>query len=412
MSLSVGHDNNGRRIQTFDQSLVDYVDRLGKDENTLTIILADHGNTYTQYTVTDLEGRFEMYHPSLFMIVPRNVAKMLGSEAMRALRTNQRRLVNMYDLHYTLMALAGPLDKGRVSPQGVFTPISVNRTCNDIKLLTPNLCVCEGWDSPTTNDTLKISLVEFAVGEMNNLIDQKFMEGSKGKENQFPLLKSCRSLVPIQFENVRERNDQKGMLRTTMDIYVKSLEENPGKWETFHVEIESKETPDSSSMDLKLIHFDRMSVFEKYKKCSDVGVTPLLCICSNTPETHRVDESKRKIDISVIQNRLHSFQAQASVKFLDKRECLLLVRRHHSKQSFSMEFANLCLDFDISVFVKIADLDNIKLSRNLPVELRIPAGTMRLGFTARKDLDYWSSTFKIKTLVTEIRNRSQEFSAL
>lgn len=42
--------------------------------------------------------------------------------------------------------------------------------CNDIELKIFNFCVCEGWDSFIINDFLKIVIVEFVVGEFNNMI--------------------------------------------------------------------------------------------------------------------------------------------------------------------------------------------------------------------------------------------------
>ena len=179
-ALNVGHHDIGRRIQSLDSDLAHYLSTMAKDQNTLTIILADHGNTYTEYTYATLEGRFEMFHPSLFVIVPNKVAGLLGRDALSALEVNQRRLVTMIDLHHSLLPLAGYLS-GFVKSVGLFTPILPTRTCNDVELRTPNLCVCEGWDSPTTNDSSKISIVEFAVGELNNLVLAQFAKSADGK---------------------------------------------------------------------------------------------------------------------------------------------------------------------------------------------------------------------------------------
>jgi hypothetical protein len=193
-----------------------------------------------------------------------------------------------------------------------------------------------------------------------------------------------------------------------MDIYIKSVKENPEVLEIFHVEIESDETPDSNSMDLTLVHFDRMSVFEKYKACSDTGVSPLFCICSNTQGRRELPDYKNKIPISIIKDYLNSFQTKASVKNLDKRGCVFIVQRSHQKQSFSFEFLNRCLDVDVSVFVDADDLQNMKVSRNLPMEMELPAGSVRFAFTARKDLSYWESNFRfVAQIITNKKDKQK-----
>ena len=121
-ALNVAQDDSSIRTQTLDADLESYVTSMANDENTSTIILADHGNTYTSYMSEVLEGRFEMFHPSLLVIVPDRVASLLGKNAMSALEINQKRLFTMVELHHSLMALAGPV-RG-VNPVGVFTPIS------------------------------------------------------------------------------------------------------------------------------------------------------------------------------------------------------------------------------------------------------------------------------------------------
>ena len=44
-SLNVGHDDEGRRIQSLDSDLARYVTTMATNQDTLTILLADHGNT-------------------------------------------------------------------------------------------------------------------------------------------------------------------------------------------------------------------------------------------------------------------------------------------------------------------------------------------------------------------------------
>ena len=95
-ALNVGYDGGGLRIQSIDADLAKFVEEMSNLNNTLTIIFADHGNTYTDFVYLDNEGKYEMFHPTLFVIIPRDVRTYLGSEIMTSLRTNQKRLLSWY----------------------------------------------------------------------------------------------------------------------------------------------------------------------------------------------------------------------------------------------------------------------------------------------------------------------------
>jgi len=82
-ALNIAHDPNGRRVQGIDADLSDFFSKMTEAENTLTIFFSDHGNTYSEYVYLVMEGRYEQYHPGLFMVVPDNVQKLLGHEAMK-----------------------------------------------------------------------------------------------------------------------------------------------------------------------------------------------------------------------------------------------------------------------------------------------------------------------------------------
>ena len=74
--------------------------------NTFTLIYADHGNTYTEYQVSMLEGRLEMYHPVLLGILPKDLGRKFGKNIVENLRTNQGRLLHLFDIRESLVELA------------------------------------------------------------------------------------------------------------------------------------------------------------------------------------------------------------------------------------------------------------------------------------------------------------------
>ncbi|EDO39325.1 predicted protein [Nematostella vectensis] len=411
MSLSVGHDHVGRRIQTLDPALVQYVTSLAHEQKTITVILADHGNTYTEFASTILEGRFEMFHPHLFVIVPRGVSRILGEEAMAALRANQRRLTTMIDIHHALMALAGPIPKG-VRPVGIFGQIP-DRTCNDVELRTPNLCVCEGWDSPTTNDTSKLALVEFAIGQLNNKIDRQFLHyNTKDNRALSTLTKSCSRLHPVRFENVRERNSRFGSLITSLDIYVRpfvangdlDLTSGHAHLDIFHVEVESTESPNLSSMDLRILSYDRVTEFGKFKQCADPGVSLKLCICSVEPR-HTVFQSLKSL-LNIIHRPWKISDNKVSITTVDRQGCVYLIMRNYTF-SFAFEIFNQCADKGYLLLVMTRD-SNIKFSTSPPFEINVAPESVTFAFSARKDINYWESSLETRIQVIKIINRRNE----
>lgn len=398
-ALNVGHDDTGRRIQSLDSDLARYVSTITNDENTLTIILADHGNTYTEYTHAILEGRFEMFHPSLFVIVPNRVAGLLGRDALSALEVNQRRLVTMIDVHNSLLPLAWPL-MGFVKPVGLFTPILANRTCNDVELRTPNLCVCEGWDSPTTNDSLKISMVEFAVGQLNNMVQEQFAKSAKGKTKMYPILHACERLRPLRFENVRERNSKSdGGLITSFDIYFKAGNVVNQEEDIIHVEVKSKELANQNSLQMELVHYDRLTLFGKYDACADEGVNLKLCICSRSK--NKKSSIANLEEVPWLEYTTFLFK-RAKARHIGDIECLFLIKRNYSSGiSVAFEIANTCLNEMFTLKISV-DFDNMRLSRTLPFKTNVQAGSIKFAFSARAEIDYWDTFIDV---TVDIENR-------
>lgn len=58
---------------------------------------------------------------------------------MRNLIANQGRLVTMLDIHYLLKYIATPAKAVR---EGLVSTLSPERTCQDLTLYQPNICIC------------------------------------------------------------------------------------------------------------------------------------------------------------------------------------------------------------------------------------------------------------------------------
>ena len=357
---------------------------MANEQNTLTVILADHGNTYTGYSSEFLEGRFEMYHPSLFIIVPDRVAALLGRKAMSALGENQRRLVTMIELHHSLMVLVNPLS-GNVKLKGLFSPIAMNRTCDALELRLPNLCVCEGWDVPANNDTSRIPIAEFAMGQLNNLLENQI-------QNIYE--RSCQRLQPLWFENIRERNSKKdGSLITSMDIRVKAGDVVPQREDIFHVEVMTREMFGENSLQMTLVSFDRLTLFGKYAECADNDVDLKLCVCSQKA-------IQKKLMVAFSSEHWVHFGQRPVVRKLNNTNCLWLITWPFAKNtSNTYEVANLCHSQTYRVKIYVKKVSYIKFSCELPVTLIVAPGNVLFAFSVRKHISYWNTHIEVNTEV-------------
>lgn len=401
MALNVAHDHRSIRTQTLDVDLERYVTDMAQEENTFTIILADHGNTYTTYTSDVLEGRFEMFHPSLFIIVPDKVASRLGKNAMSALAANQRRLVTMIELHRSLMVLAKPLIGG-VKQVGLFTPMSPNRTCDNLELRTPNLCVCEGWDVPADNDTSRMPIAEFAIGQLNNRIQEQYQEELPLKANTRAgagkIRRSCQRLLPLWFENVRERNSlTDGSLITSMDFRVAAGDGVPQREDIFHVEVWTREIKGEKSLQMNLLSYDRLTLFGKYAACADHNVELKLCVCSQNATKTR-SEITPKVIIPEIWKR---FGQRPVVKNVSNSQlCLKLITwSYDEKNSKAYEVANVCQNQLYRVKILAVKASNVKFSRQLPFHLDVKPVEVLFVLSVRRHISYWNAEVEIAVTV-------------
>lgn len=175
--FDTAHTPYGTRIVNLDGMLAEYFRNMAYDSSTLTFVLADHGHTRTGYAET-LEGRFELFNPTMFMIIPNHVAHLLGKERMAALVKNQKRLFTTVDIHKALMTLHNQSAPGDYRTAGIFAPIAANRTCEELPLLPLTRCKCDGWDHVVVDNAPKHKwLAERALGNINNNIQEQYTKG-------------------------------------------------------------------------------------------------------------------------------------------------------------------------------------------------------------------------------------------
>lgn len=373
--LNVGHEDSGLRIQTFDEVLANFVQNLGTDQNTLSIILSDHGNTYGAFPRT-MEGRFEVFQPHLFIIIPNQIQNLLGKNRVWTLKQNQKRLVSIIDLHYTLMAVASDFgNNGLQQHFGLFEPISRNRSCEDLQLLSSSLCVCQGWETKVHANSLHSIIAEFVLGQLNGKIQTQFLENIRTKR---PVsgFGSCERLKGKRFDNVREkRNDE--TLTVSLDIYVQSQE-------LFSATVQV--ISESVLIKMKLVQYTRFSEYGIYKSCADKGVDLRLCICEQ--QTTKLNSTSKTYSPSVSRETFattkkpptpkwqHYGNVFDSVTRADEmhENCLFILLREH-KSGVVMEAANSCSFVTYSIELHLS-LSNMQVSEMTPLHKELGPGAI------------------------------------
>ncbi len=178
---NVAHEDTGLRVQTLDDRLSQHLKRVAdKHANTLTLVLADHGNTYGPFAEATIEGRIESYHPVMIMMIPEKVASLWGQNKMEALMSNQHKLVSVLDLHkmlYYIGSGSGVTNPNSHPDLGLMSHISSKRTCLDIPRSMPSICICEGLETVVTQQPKHILMAEYAIGMLNNKL-HKFSHNS------------------------------------------------------------------------------------------------------------------------------------------------------------------------------------------------------------------------------------------
>nr|XP_006819452.1 PREDICTED: uncharacterized protein LOC100371272 [Saccoglossus kowalevskii] len=361
--LNVAHEDSGRRVQTLDKDLSQLVDKLSK-QHALTVMYADHGNAYGRYIQGTEEGRIELFNPFLFIIVPKTVSNVLGPVRMNALSKNQYRLVSILDLHYMMKSLVPSKKqtqvenvnkKYSVQRDGLLSLISVNRSCYDIPRIQPNLCICQGFDSWVKNDSSHAIIAEFALGQINNAIQEQFTAAHPKAKTGFG---SCRRLIATRFGSVRESHNEDNLVRTKMDLYIPAGENSGNTEDVFFVTVE---TVMNQHHRMKLLSYERVSSYSQYDNCADDGVSTKLCICSLKQPRQPV-----KLNQSPAWDRMPPVLSTENAVKNIHNNCVYLIERQNKAGSV-LEMANVCKENKYNVTINI-DYAHMIASHDLPIQ--------------------------------------------
>lgn len=389
--LNTGHEPSGKRIRADDNILSKFLEEMARSDNTLTLLISDHGGKTSDYAIETLPGSLEVYSPMMFMIIPHKVAQRLGKDRMNALKLNQKRLVTFADLHHTLNSIAALIDDGRTQDKvsGLLQPIPLTRTCADIKDISPEgMCRCEGWRKFLSPNSMEVIwLAEFALGQINNMIQMQYSQGFAGnkskRKNGFG---RCAMFVGKSIERPRQELLGKDYI-TTLVLVVEPAYGVESK-ERFEVQLKHSSVREHN---ITFIKYTRLSFYSRYKGCVDKNVDLNLCACA----MHHSNKHRRS-DIEDLIRARHfvDFGMTSSTRSLASK-CLLVTIRHlkrlvvSKKQTrvMSIEVANVCENETMRV--KLGGIHRVtRFSRALPISIVLMPRTIQFSLSVLNEWKY------------------------
>lgn len=378
LMLDSNHEDTGLRLKQVDEDLAKHVTFLADQQNTLTFILSDHGNNYGQFVSKTTESQVELFHTTLFVIVPDRAAALLGDDKIRSLYTNQHRLISLLDVHRTLQGLlpnTGVMKENDVKygvhADGLLSPVSASRTCDSIPRIPPNICICQDFEKTVASDSSFGLFAEFALAQMNREILQQQVNAKRALAGN----RACQKLIGVRFDNVKIREEHINETVMKLDLYVKGSESTGRQEEKYLVVVDFNFEMDAS---MTFLGFDRLSPYSPYEVCANHDVDLRLCIC----DVEDVDE----VSIPYWKNILTSSVSWIETNFSSVHEsCLYLAKRQYSS-GVVLAVVNVCphlhyvIEFD---FLTV----NMYSSSVMPVNMTLSSRSeelLTIGFQKNK----------------------------
>lgn len=386
MMLDTAHEDTGIRIKQIDEDLAKYVSFLARQANTVSFILSDHGSTYGRFLSASPESYVEIFHPSLFMIVPDFASKIIRDTKMKALHINQRRLVSLIDVHYTLKGLLPNikkldlnLSKYSFNNDGLLSPVSPFRKCSDIPRLHPNLCICQGSYRTERNSSYYALFAEFAL----NCINKRIAEQQKDNKG------SCLALVATRFSDVKISTDNGiGGAMIILDIYVRSSYRAQYEEDRFSVTMFFDSTTQREG--ILFLGYHRLTPFSIYQSCADPSVDLDICICERYPTVGIKNKQFYIMPETVLWTKTY--------KTMVHKPCLFLNARNYTA-GVALYISNACSDRKYVILFHFLS-KNLFSSGKMPVKETVGPVMKRLlvvGIRKKENLPWtYKYTMKLK----------------
>ena len=397
------HERSGQRVVNDDNALSKLLQQAAYMDNTVTIFISDHGAKSTAFSYYTTQGRHEVFQPLIFMIIPHAVSNKLGSDVMNALVANQKRLVGIQDLGDALRAYLNP-----TAPklQGLFRSVSLNRTCEDLGLGSDVLCLCDKMDKSVSNTSLVVKwAAEFALGSLNNMIQDQFITGQKQNTSKsyFYGYGACQRYIGLEIGLARHvAVDQQEILAFT--LYVQPFDRKTK--EAFDIKVSFPVKRDEG---MSLDKFTRASSFNEYEQCADKNVNPKLCTCRSSKQ--RTFKWQNRFIKKATSQRSFSL---APVGHVLDHPCLKIISRSRQfhlpsgrKQNATStyEALNTCSEITYDFTIDIEKAKGSRISHKLPHTVTLFPRTITFLIAVKNSWKYGVFVPKFSFVKRTLRDR-------
>ena len=431
--LLTSHDTNGRRIVNDDESLADLFHHAAHLRNTVTIFTSDHGAKANNFAAYTTQGRQEVFQPLLFIIIPYEVSESLGQDVMNALVVNQNRLVGLEDLHHSLVSILdtdpniwathkedhpenGDLhpgsdpENGDLHPgsdpknwvlhadpngprlRGLFKPVPLHRTCEQMKLSSDVLCLCDGMDKSVPNYSQIVQwAAEFALGTLNNRIQEQYTTALRLKPgvlaSGFYGYGACQRYTGTGIMRARHTvagSEQKLFFSLLAKPFDRKTEE------IFDVQVSFAMKQNANGITLN--DMIRVSPFNKYEKCTDKGVDPKLCACHADQRNNTLWRNELYLKTVSQEN----FKLKPRTQILDQ-PCLAIISRVRRKNIGAgrwqnaiqtYEAVNACPYVTYKLTIRFKKARKTQISLKYPKPFTLLPRTVTFLLTAKNEWKY------------------------
>ena len=372
------HERTGQRIVNDDTSLSNLLQQAAYMFNTVTIFMSDHGGKSTKFSSFTTRGQQEVFQPLIFMVIPYAVSAKLGPEIMNALVVNQKRLVGIEDLGIALQTYVKPSES---ELRGLFLPIPLNRTCEDLDLDSDALCLCEGMDKSVSNEShLIMWAAKFSVGSLNNMIQNQFIAGLKSGNSSETESNSygygaCQPYTGLEIGLARHLVTRERQI-LAFTLFVRPFDRKTK--EVFDIKISFPIDNQKNQMDFD--KFTRASSFNEYELCADKTVNPKICTCRTGPQ--KAFKWREHFTKEAAKQPSFSFKPKGLV--LDQ-PCLTIISRSRyytiysgrkQESTITYEAFNACSYVTYNLTIDIEKAKSSRVTRQLPHTLTIYPRTL------------------------------------
>ena len=192
--MNINHNGDGTNVLHLDLHLKNYLEKISKEPNVLTMVFSDHGNRFDPAYMQDNfpEGQTDVMHPFLFMVLPENPERFFEPDELEAMKINQNRLITPRDVHYIARKFRDPNTRLN-EKRGLLAVISKNRTCANLTFTKGNFfCICE----PAINESFNMEdkdievVVNYSRAHLNtqrNTVHCQYMDLARWGNKPFKL---------------------------------------------------------------------------------------------------------------------------------------------------------------------------------------------------------------------------------